>query len=190
MNRDAKIVIGILAVVSITAIIFRKKLKRGIQYIGNIMLKPAQEAYIMHLHPAAKKVFREFIAEAEKRGYSIIITSGYRTFAEQQKQYILNSNNAQPGYSFHNFGMAIDINMIGPDGSYIKSTAKNKWEQSGIPALAKKLGFRWGGDFVGYYDPVHFDLGYTYSINDLRNKALTQYGSNNENIKGNNIKLT
>ena len=36
------------------------------------------------------------------------------------------------------------------------SNAKQEWINSGIVAIAKKHGFKWGGDFKNYHDPVHF----------------------------------
>ena len=145
-----------------------------------------QYAYLRKLNPKGRKRFKEFIKAIEDNlGYSVIITSGYRTFEKQQQ---LKDDGISPvgaGRSFHNYGLAIDINLL-KLGQYVKmGSSRQKWLNTGVPQLAEGLGFRWGGDFSGYYDPVHFDLGNDYNINELEAKAYELYGTNPSDIKGN-----
>jgi len=40
----------------------------------------------------------------------------------------------------------------------MKGHSKSSWESTGAPDVARGMGFRWGGDFKSYHDPVHFEL--------------------------------
>lgn len=143
------------------------------------------------LHPKFQPVVAEFIKAVEDRtGYKVIITSAGRSIQEQAKLYEENSSNAKPGSSYHEFGMAVDINAQKGTTVLKKSTPVADWVGSGIPAIAKEFGLRWGGDFTSYHDPVHFDWGVRYSIAYLQGKAREQYGPVAANWIGNELQLT
>lgn len=155
---------------------------------------PNQESYIQNLHLQARAYFRKFIREVESRtGWKVIITSGYRTFAKQQQLKQENSNNAKPGGSWHNYGMAIDINLTKGNTTIKKANSKQDWNNTGVPQIAELLGFDWGGNFASYHDPVHFDIRdiienkFSLSIDDLKDKAFTQFGTDWDNIEGNKV---
>jgi len=119
------------------------------------------ERMINKLHPKFRNLARAFVNRAKnKLGLTVFLTSGYRTFAEQQVQYNANHYNAKPGYSSHNYGFAIDVNVKDKNGKLIlaKNTPDDKWQKSGILDLAKQLGLKWGGGgtFGSYNDRVHF----------------------------------
>ena len=90
--------------------------------------------------------------------YLVYITSGYRSTEHQKSLHKQNSKNARPGSSPHEFKRAIDINLIGIKGFIRKSDSKRTWIKTGVPKIADELGFRWGGNFKTYHDPVHFDV--------------------------------
>jgi hypothetical protein len=155
---------------------------------------PNQESYIQNLHLQARAYFRKFIREVESRtGWKVLITSGYRTFAKQQQLKQENSNNAKPGDSWHNYGMAIDINLTKGNTTIKKANSKQDWNNTGVPQIAELLGFDWGGNFTSYHDPVHFDIRdiienkFSLSIGDLKNKAFNQFGTDWDNIEGNKV---
>ena len=52
-----------------------------------------------------------------------------------------------------------------------KASSKAEWEKSGIIRVAKDMGFKWGGDFSSYHDPVHFYLDLV-PIEELKNNYL------------------
>ena len=163
-KENVQILVGVGSVVLIGAGVLtyfslRGKSKGSVP--DNLLEKLNQHTreQIMQLHPNARKKFAEFIIEVEKRGYKVLITSGYRDFDKQARLHRENSKNARAGYSNHNYGYAIDINIIDPKtGKTVlrKATSKGIWEQSGIVDLAKRMGFEWGGDFKTYHDPIHF----------------------------------
>lgn len=131
---------------------------------------------LMYLHPVARKKFSKFINALEKRGWTVYITSGFRSYDKQTMLYRDNPKNAAPMTSFHNYGLALDFNFQKGKVFLKKATPKAIWEQSGIPSLAASYGFRWGGNFKGYYDPVHFDMSPEYSMDSLRKIVWRDFG--------------
>ena len=121
----------------------------------------------------------------KRRGYSITINSGVRSQQEQTRlynAYIARGSKGLPAIKtvgYHG-GLAIDMNFntegvsigiatagdgvaefegtIGSAGLMKQSAEENKdlWITSGIVDIAKEVGLKWGGEFSGYYDPIHF----------------------------------
>jgi hypothetical protein len=113
------------------------------------------------LHPSYRGRVAEFFSKIEDElGLTAYATSGYRTFEKQAELHKQNSQNAKAGFSSHNFGYAIDINVKNKDGNIFlkKADTSKKWRDSGVVPLSEKLGLSWGGDgnFGTYHDPVHF----------------------------------
>lgn len=153
--------------------------------------KMKNQEYIDQLNPAVKDDFVKFIKDIEKLGYVVVITSGYRSFQRQAELKKEDPKNAAPGFSSHNYGTALDFvlykdgKMIGKGNQY-----QDQWKKSGVPELAKnKYGMRWGGDFPGYPDSVHFDFNNKYGTKHLYELALKRFGSP-EMAKGNELDLT
>lgn len=163
-----------------------KKLVDSINPI-NMVLSAQHEYVIKDLHPRYQNVFRRFIYEVEQEGWSVILTSGYRSFQKQAQLKAQDSRNASPGMSLHNYGLAIDINAQRGTTVLRKKTSRKAWLDSGIVGIAEKLGLRWGGDFPGYPDHVHFDVKMKGS--ELLARARKQFGNNNSKIIGNRIEL-
>ena len=118
--------------------------------------------HLATLNPQKSSLFITFLNRVKKElGWSVIITTSYRDFLEQEELKQKNKKNAEPGMSSHNYGFAIDVNFIKGNGKDFKQlkkdSIKSEWEDSGIIKIAKECGLRWGGDFLGYYDPIHFD---------------------------------
>jgi hypothetical protein len=114
-------------------------------------------------YPNNKNLFIRFIQAINNAGYSVIITSTNRSFAEQAAEKLANSNNASPGHSRHEVAAAIDIKIKNIKTGVVhgKNTPKEAWIATGIPALAKVMGLQWaGGDgsFGSYVDRVHFQI--------------------------------
>lgn len=159
-------------------------------YLENKIVDALLNREIERLHPSVRKKFRKLLRFAKKRGYTVIITSGYRSFKKQNQLYERNSKNARAGLSMHNYGLAIDINLRKNGRWWRKSTPINEWKATGIPAYAKGLGMEWGGDFKTYRDPVHFEYDHGLAGSQLLQMAYTQYGNNLNNFEGNKINIT
>ena len=114
-------------------------------------------ARIAKLHPSIRRQVTKFVQACCKYGYVVRISSGLRTFAEQQTLYMKGRvypgdivTNAKPGYSYHNYGLAFDI-VTKPNGKDWTYSPPAK-----VVSLAKRYGFSWGGDWTGFKDKPHF----------------------------------
>ena len=101
-----------------------------------------------------------------------------RTFAEQDAIYAQGRSkpgkivsNARGGYSYHNYGLAIDIVLIKDNkeaiwdtkGDYDKD-GKSDWQE--VVTIFKQYGWEWGGDWR-FVDAPHFQKTFGYSIKQL-----------------------
>ena len=118
------------------------------------------------LDPKASKI-KDFVNALNSKGYNVIITSTYR---DMKKQASLTSNQGQDvakaGYSPHNFGLGIDLNIKWKGKSdnkdyHLKMNSSNKEWLKIIgdkgPVPYKNYQLRWGGNFKKR-DAVHFDV--------------------------------
>ncbi len=176
---------------------FRKQLKAVAKDTLDYMFSDNITYHLNQLNPAVRKKFEQFIAKIQAMGYKVQINSSYRSFSRQKDiKYNPNDpsfdpNAAEPGYSAHNWGVALDLQVTKNGKTYSKSTSDAEWLSTGIPQLAKSLGMRWGGtDFgTGYQDAVHFDL-MTMAPATLLAQAYKQFGTTDPNkIIGNQLKL-
>jgi hypothetical protein len=152
--------------------------------------KMSNQEHINSLNPGVRGKFVSFISDVERMGYVVVITGSYRTFKRSAELKKEDSRNASPGFSSHNYGTAIDINLV-KDGHMIrKDNPVKDWVSTGVPQLAKeKYGMRWGGDFKGYPDNVHFDFNNKYNTEKLYAAALKQFGSVDK-VQGNQVDLS
>ena len=126
--------------------------------------KAENDAIIKDLHPIFAYKVARFVRTLEKEGRDVKLTSGYRSWEKQQQLIDQGYQAAAPGNSYHNYGMAIDMNV----DNLVQASSVNNWKP--VSNIAKNdFGFRWGGDFQGNWDKVHFDLGNTYKIDQLKN---------------------
>ena len=118
---------------------------------------------IKRFHPQAQPFFLFFFTRfiAETKGYTLYVNNTIRTLGNSARLKKLNSENASPGKSAHNYGAAMDFNLKADDGlSLRKSSPNSKWLTTPIPRIGKESGLRWGGEFSSYHDPIHFDVNF------------------------------
>ena len=126
--------------------------------VSNHKLKQHNQHFLDEMGPS-QEAFEALFQEIERHTpYRVLVTSGYRSHEEQVRLKKQNSKNATPGRSPHQFRRAMDINLISVQGLIRKSDSKARWESTGVPKIAKERGFKWGGDYKYYHDPVHFEL--------------------------------
>ncbi len=153
-------------------------------------LSDNQEAAIKKLHKTAQEPFRKLISAMEKKGYKVLVTSGYRTWAEQERLHQTNpSKIPAAGGGYHNYGMALDINLLKDGKQWKMATPTAEWLKTGIPEMAEKMGFKWGGRFNGYKDHVHFDWR-KYDSKELKKLAINQFGNDPDDVEGNKVRIT
>jgi peptidoglycan LD-endopeptidase CwlK len=126
----------------------------------------------------------ELIKRAYKEGINIRITDGYRSMEEQAEiygqgrsgYYYKGKNysapneqkvsNAEPGESNHNFGLAVDYVLFNAEGTRAIWTVNSDWRR--VAAIAKELGFAWGGDWTSFKDYPHIEMMGGLRLADLR----------------------
>jgi hypothetical protein len=116
------------------------------------------------LNEVAKPIFDEFLLKIQTELFcEIRVNCVYDSYEDSLRLHELNPLN--PVFNFHEFGIALDMNIIKDDRMFYKYDSKEDWESTGVPQLAKQLGIRWGGDFSNYHDPVHFDIANKFGDN-------------------------
>jgi len=117
---------------------------------------------IKQLHPDIRKQTADFIRDARSRGYNIKITATYRTFPEQDQMRRRGVSKARGGQSYHNYGIAFDVvenPQRGIPFGFDERYPKKRWHDIG--RMGKEHGFEWGGEFRGFFDGPHFQIGVT-----------------------------
>lgn len=124
-----------------------------IEVVGDRVDERSEKA-IATLLPEVRPYARALIHRAAARGITIKITSGTRTYAEQDALYAKgNVTKARGGYSNHNFGIAFDVTMF--------NGATPVWESpayKAVGAIGADLGLDWGGNWKSFKDEPHFQL--------------------------------
>lgn len=136
---------------------------------------------ITALHPVVFAKQNELILETGKAGITILITDGFRSSEEQDAIYAKGRTaegtvvtQVQGGHSYHNYGLAIDFALRTKKGEVIwdmkydgNKNGQADWME--VVAIAKRLGFSWGGDWKNFPDYPHLQIDFGYSIRQLRN---------------------
>ncbi|WP_163099444.1 M15 family metallopeptidase [Peribacillus alkalitolerans] len=126
------------------------------------------------INPVVKESALEVIRQAYHEGLYVQITSGYRSYAEQNRLYAQGRTdtskpivtNAEGGKSNHNYGLAVDFVIMSEDGSRALWTVNDQWRR--VAEIAKKLGFAWGGDWKSFKDFPHLEMMGGMTLKDLQ----------------------
>lgn len=132
------------------------------------------------LHSKVQQIFRDWIAEcqilAKAHGYEYKAISGNRTFEEQAKLYEQGRTtpgrivtNAKPGYSNHNFGLAVDMGVF-KNGKYLDESNPSEAEAFHRKAatVGEKYNLEWGGNWRSFKDYPHFEYKTSKTLAQLR----------------------
>ncbi len=147
------------------------KRNKIVAFAKNKVWDLVSENRIQSLHPDVRAKVTEFINTAENRGIKLRVTSGFRTYDEQNKLYAQGRTapgaivtNAKGGESSHNFGTAIDVVPI------VNGNADWNTDWNIIAKIGKELDFSWGGDWKSFKDKPHFEMNFGHSLTDLRSR--------------------
>ena len=135
------------------------------------------EKAIATLHPKVQPVARALVKAAAQGGITIKITSGTRTYAEQNALFAKgNVTKARGGFSNHNFGLAFDVTIF--DGN------APVWESpkyKAIGQLGKSLGLEWGGDWQSFVDEPHFQMEPKWAVGMSETQMLAELRRRHDN---------
>ncbi|MFD0589913.1 M15 family metallopeptidase [Paenibacillus sp. GCM10027627] len=134
---------------------------------------------ITGMHPLVAAKTKELKTEMDKLGISIIITDDFRSHVDQNALYEKGRTASGPivtyakgGQSYHNYGLAVDFALKTKKGKIVwdmeydgNLNGKADWME--VVAVAKKLGFSWGGDWEGFKDYPHLQMDFGYSVGEL-----------------------
>ncbi|MCM3173577.1 M15 family metallopeptidase [Paenibacillus sp. MER 99-2] len=141
---------------------------------------PQEVIPITGLHPLVAESEELLVRKAARRGIEVVITHGYRSIEEQDALFDQGRTgtgnivtNARGGESYHNYGLAIDFALRTPQGEIVwdmerddNGNGEPDWME--VVALAKDLGFTWGGDWANFPDYPHLQMDFGLSINELK----------------------
>ena len=138
-----------------------------------------KESILRELHPEVRENFKKFLEHLEKeyRGWYMRINSTGRTIKKSKELKKVNSSNATPGFSGHNYHISIDCNIVGRvpgvgNVNLMKKGNKKDWINSGIPDVAQQYGILWGGNFKNYEDNIHFYFNLEQANTNINNLYL------------------
>jgi peptidoglycan L-alanyl-D-glutamate endopeptidase CwlK len=135
-------------------------------------VKARNKERLATLLPAVRAAAEDALEQALDEGIVMLVTCGERTLDEQAKLYAKGRTipgpkvtNAKPGQSIHNYKMAFDVVLI--KSGEASWEVDKQWKR--FAEIAKKYGFKWGGEFKTLYDPPHFEMAWGLTWRDLAN---------------------
>lgn len=146
-------------------------------------MRQADKDYIARLHPRVRDAATRALEAATialTGSVKPIITFTLRTWAEQQALYDQGRTkpgqivtNAAAGQSYHNYGLALDFALQGPDFKLVWDINKDfdndhvaDWME--VVTCFKTEGFSWGGDWKGgFKDYPHLEMSLGYNWGQL-----------------------
>ena len=137
-----------------------------------------------NLHPKVGEQAGSLVRIAGERGIQVLITDGFRSFEEQDDLYAKGRDasgnivtHAKAGESYHNYGLAIDFALLMDNGEATwdmsfdgNGNGNPDWQE--VVAIAKELGFEWGGDWENFKDYPHLQMDFGLSIRELQRGKL------------------
>jgi hypothetical protein len=121
------------------------------------------EQRLAAVHPLLADKIRLLAAQLEAQGIVIRVTQGLRTWEEQEALYAQGRTapgsvvtNAEAGYSWHNFGLAVDVVPL--DGSNAPDWNVSHPVWATITKAGQNLGLTSGSAWRSFPDWPHFQL--------------------------------
>ena len=140
---------------------------------------------IQTLHPTIRSKAENDYLAANKllpKNVRLRITQAIRTWDEQEELYAQGRTkkgkivtNAKAGYSWHNYGLAIDICILfdtNNDGTFETASFKVDKYWITVANYLKSQGWSWGGDWNTFKDYPHFELTHGFSLSEARRRYM------------------
>jgi peptidoglycan L-alanyl-D-glutamate endopeptidase CwlK len=138
-------------------------------------LDPEEVKKIKLLYPPLQVKAFKLTVDAHKNGLKGGVFCSYRSFQEQAAVYAKGRNAngvvvdpksvvtyTKPGYSWHQWGLAIDWVFKDAKGAWTWSSTQ--WDKLG--AIGRKY-MSWGGDWTRFPDRPHFEKTYDLDIEKI-----------------------
>ena len=127
---------------------------------------------IQKIHPLIRSSAINFINDVQKKlDIKLRVTTGMRSVKKQNDLYKQGRSLkgkkvtwVTGGYSYHNYGLAIDVVEI----KNKKANWATKWKD--IAEVGKDKGFEWGGDWKDVSDKPHFQKTFGYTTKQLKKR--------------------
>lgn len=127
------------------------------------------------LQPAFREKVEKWLNDCQAENILFFIDFTLRSYKEQEKIYNQGRfgnpgpvvTNAKPGYSYHNFGFALDVYPLKREAPHFDASPK---EYERAAKLAKTHGISWGGNWVSFKDYPHFEDEDRPTLADCRKK--------------------
>ena len=184
-----------------------KSITDDINYANQKTWDEKTDRVIRTIHPSLQALAKEFVIRLEKeKGITVRVYFGLRTYLEQNQLYAKSRTtadlvtkgikgvkgapsqkkvtNAPGGFSYHNFGLAIDMVEI-KDGAAIWSSSSPNWKVIG--EFGESIGWEWGGTWTSFVDRPHFQVTFGLSTSDLRGLNKTGFSAGLANLGGADI---
>ena len=127
------------------------------------------ESRLAEVHPLLASKIRQMADTLAQSGVTIRVTQGYRSWTQQLALWLKGRDrtgavvdksqvvtNAQPGHSWHNFGLAVDVAPMDNTGQPDWDVNHPVWKQ--IVAVGESLGLVAGAEWRTFPDFPHFQL--------------------------------
>jgi hypothetical protein len=134
---------------------------------------PRSEKALAQLEPVTARLAREHLRRLAAEGWTFKVTSGYRSFTEQERLYAQGRTapgsivtKARAGSSWHNYGVAYDLTQFRGGKPVWDGPAYDVAGQIGM-----ELGLEWGGAWRKFKDRPHFQRNVGLTLAQARAKA-------------------
>lgn len=140
------------------------------------------EERLTHIHPRLADLVRKMALDLSLQGITIRVVQGLRTWEQQKALYDQGRSepgkvvtNAEPGHSYHNFGLAVDVVPMTPLGADWNSSHP-VWQK--IIFAGKAQGLVDGAEWRTFPDFPHFQMtgSLPVSPNEYVRDAYAQNG--------------
>jgi peptidoglycan L-alanyl-D-glutamate endopeptidase CwlK len=129
---------------------------------------------LLKVQPTFANLLIELKKRYQEKGLECKFISGTRTYEEQAAIYAQGRtapgpkvSNARPGFSNHNFGIAVDVGLFLPDGRYLEDSPFYR-ELGKIVATFPTL--EWGGDWK-FVDEPHIQWKTGLTMTQMRERV-------------------
>ncbi len=127
-----------------------------------------------------------WVNDCEAEGIPLVLVEGHRPFKRSDELYRKGRafkngkwivvdrrkvvTNAPAGFSYHNFALAVDAVLMNSAGQPTWDFDPHGTTWRRVVALAKARGLAWGGDWLTFKDPPHFQPANALTLAECRKR--------------------